>query len=1092
MSLKQDGGFWAGFIAISALLAVTGCSTLARPHTETRRGSYIYVNPFSYKPANPAEHLRYAEQLRDAGKLRKATKEFEIIVKRWPDSMEAAAAQRAQADTLHERGKNKKAFKEYEELIAQYYTGIKNYDGVLERQFDIAQHEQERKRMRWLFGGFRAPERAVPFYESILKNAPQWDRAPEVQYRIGQAYQRNEEYEMAVVAYSTVEFRYPRSPYAEKAAYAKVQTYRELVKSVPYSVDIREQAQIAAAMFPGLYPDSGHIAEVTVFADELRDQEARYTYQVAEFYERIPRPARTDSAVLYYQKTVDEFGGTPSAGAAVARLSELHSTQHPAVRPSAKPADADVMSVESIIADLRTPAVTPVQVFSADEGAGVAGGMRAADMRAKRKSSATAAAGLSGPVTAAPLPQRFSNEQGAVEVTADRMEYRGELLIGDGNVAVQQEGASLQADHVTVNPETGEIIAAGNILMLRGNERWEGHELTYNYKTREGSFGNSMMYFEPAYITAGKTERLSTNEFMLHDVVMTTCEGDNPVVYARAKEVYVIDENKPSGAFIKAKHVTFFVGPVPVFYTPVWQRHLGERIFSFAVGASGRMGAYIMSRAELHPADWLKTNTHLDLYSKRGIGAGQDFRWATPHGGGGIKTYYISDGDWKDSDDSADERRWKDSDRYRVKIYHNEQIDDETYIAAQLNYLSDPDFLDDFFNDEYRHEVNPENYVVVQRSTERYSLGARFDRRMNDFYTTVERIPHVTYDRYRARVGDTPLYFQSENTIGFYENLNAKTINPPLIPNNRSARFDTYNQLLMPLRFFNFLNITPHTGYRGTWYSETATGKSDSHFRHLFEIGALTSFKAYKTLTDQSGFFGTGMRHVFEPYIDYLYRTEPGLRGTRTRRPDLYHYDEIDELDERNEIRFGARNLLQTKRGDQRIANFFDLDLYTSYRFDPQYDSHWQREEYKFGPLTGDLELNITDNFYIKGNVEYDWHERELSPANIRTVFVTADQSEYSFSYRYRDSDYYPLNEEEFKRSLFEARALLFPNSKWSFDFLVRYDGHHDEWEDRRIVVNHRFNCVTMGVGYRCDEDDEHEFWVQFWLNAIKGTPIKL
>jgi hypothetical protein len=425
------------------------------------------------------------------------------------------------------------------------------------------------------------------------------------------------------------------------------------------------------------------------------------------------------------------------------------------------------------------------------------------------------------------------------------------------------------------------------------------------------------------------------------------------------------------------------------------------------------------------------------------------------------------------------DERLIDSQRYRVKLTDREQIDEQTYFATKINWLSDPLITKDFFNDEFKNEANPENYAVVQRSAEDYAASARVDRRMNDFYTTVERIPELTYDWYRSRVGDSPFYFESENNVAFLEQLHAETNFfpvPKADPNYRSARLDTYNRLFLPLRFKDFFNVIPRAGYRGTWYSETADGSSDANYRNIFELGTLASFKTYKTLTDKSGFYGTGLRHVAEPYADYSWRAKPNLRPG-----DLYQFDAVDALDKQNEVRFGARNYLQTKRGLKRIANFINSDIYTTGRFEPP------TGERSFSNLVADTELSLTDNFFIQSDLQYNWYTHDLNPANARLTFVSDDQSEYSFEYRYLD-DPNGLR----SRSLFTPRVKLFPNDDWSYEFSASYDEKYDEWYERKILINHKFSCIGMGVGLKIDADDEAQFWIQFWLTAFPQSPLKL
>lgn len=1021
MNLKRTVIFFAALWAVLAVLMLPGCST-NKPYQESLEGNYLYLNPFAYVPATVQEHLTYAQSLREKGRLTKARKQFSILVKRWPDQAEAVSAKQAVAEIYHEQGKNKKAFTAYEELVKQYYTAITDYHAILEQQSAIAIDEMNRKRMRWLFGGYRAPTRAVPFFESIVQNAPQWERAPEMQYKIGEAYQQNDELDLAVVAYSIVEYRYPDSPFAEKAAVSKMESYRELVASTPYSEEIREQAQLSTGLFCEIYTNSPHLSAAQAFCAELRELSAKHSYETGRFYERIPRPPKYESAEIYYKKASEQYEGTEYAEKADLRR-------------------------ESVLRRKAAEAGNPIEtIFNQLKGQET--------NSAARKGAAR--------ITPWPLPERTSTNEGAVEVTADRMEYADDLLTGDGHVAVQHQDASVQADRMTVNSKTGEIHADGNIILLREGLRWEGQKLSYNYKTQEGVLGESFMYFEPVYITAGSTERISTNEFLLRDAVMTTCSGENPVVYAKAGEVRVLDENKPSGVFVQAKKVTFYVGSVPVLYVPVWKRHLGYRIFSTRIGGDSRLGAFVMTRAELHPAEWLTSNTHLDLFSKRGLGLGQDFHWLTPGGKGGIEAYSIHDEDPRsDEDDTAAEKALIDPQRYRIKVRHREELADETYFAGRLDWLSDPVFLRDFYEEEYRAAASPENYAVVQHSAETYAASVRADGRLNDFYTSVNRLPEMTFDLYRTRIGSTPFFFQSDNNITFLENLQQEIPSVISPDNERSIRLDTHNQVFMPLRFQDFFNVIPRTGYRGTWYSDTVSG--DPKLRNFYEAGALTSFKAYKPLTEKSGFYGTGLKHVVEPYADYSYRT------ANLHANEFFQFDPVDALDDENEVRFGIRNFLQSKRGVNRLANVLDSDVYAVYRLNP--DS----TERTFSEMGAEAELSLTDQFSVLSDMEYNWYTHDLNPANARLQWETDDQSEYSFEYRYLQG----------VRSLFTPRVKLFPNDTWSYDFSVSYDGYHDEWFERKVMVTRKFDCIGAGAGVRLDEDEDVHVWFQLWLTAF-------
>lgn len=1071
MKLKQNIAFFAGFIALSVLFSLTGCTT-AMPYEESRSGDYLYLNPFDPKPADAQDHWDYALSLQEEGKTAAACRQFEILVKRWPESPEAAAAQRAAADLYYDLGKNKKSFDAYETLVSRYYTSIKNYSGVLERQYDIAIQEMNRKRMKWLFGGYQAPERAVPFFESIIQSAPQWERAAEMQYMIGEAYRKNDNLEQAIVSYATVEYRYPDSAFAEKAAFAKIESLRDLVRNTPYSVDIREQAELSVSLFPELYPASEHLDDVKAFGVELRELAAEHEYEIGEFYENQPETPNTDAAAIYYKKTDSAYAGTPPAEKAEGRLHVLFPVEGAGSVTNVAPVIEPVHETDEPTSKESALVVEPVSEISPEQISGEPSVN--AVIEPALKSTA---------VTVAPLPERTVDDEEAIEITADRMEYADKLMIADGNVALQQKGATLQADHVSVDPDTGEIVASGNILMLREGESWQGQNLIYNYKTRKGTFGESTMYFEPAYISAEKTDRISTNEFVLYNVLMTTCSGDSPAIYAKAKEAHLVDNGRRGDPYIRAKHVTFYIGPVPVFYMPVWKRHLGDRVFTYYFGYGSRLGAFAKVRAELHPTEWLTTSTHFDVYANRGIGLGQDFDWNASLGEGKIKLYHINDSEPYDDDDSAAQQALTDESRSRIRFENQKRFDAETYFMTRINWVSDPGIIEDFFTEEFRNEANPENFAVIQRATDDYGASVRVDHRLNDFYTAVDRSPSVSYDRYLTQYKDSRFYFESENNIAGLDLLNAQLpgvsnvvrngVTNALPEDYSTIRLDTYNRLFLPLKYEDYLNVIPRVGYRGTWYSDTVSGSGS--LRNILEFGTLTSFKSYKMLTEKSGFYGNGMRHIVEPYADYSYRFEPNLTPE-----DLYQFDDIDTFDKQNEVRIGARNFLQTKRGEKLIANFLDSDVYTTIRLETA------DGQSTLGPLVADAEMSITEQLWLQGDFEFDWGDTgTLSPFNLGLHYVADDQSTYSLGYRFRD-------DETAKRSLLFGSVRLFPSEKWSYELAARYDSDSGIWEDRKVIVNHRFDCVTLGVGMRIDEDSETLFWFQFWLNAYPNAGLDL
>lgn len=199
------------FCLFGAILLAFCGSVQGEPYEETgKKHSWFSFN----KPAkkNPADQLIHANELLNENELRKAGKAYQALVMTWPSSTEAPEAQWAYAKVQEKRNKTSAAFDAYQVLMEDYPGQFPDYDGVLNRQFDIAKEVMVRKKARFFFlPGFEAPERAIPLFEKIIQNGPRSVHAAEAQYLIGEAYEKSFQYELAVVAYISTLHRYPLS-----------------------------------------------------------------------------------------------------------------------------------------------------------------------------------------------------------------------------------------------------------------------------------------------------------------------------------------------------------------------------------------------------------------------------------------------------------------------------------------------------------------------------------------------------------------------------------------------------------------------------------------------------------------------------------------------------------------------------------------------------------------------------------------------------------------------------------------------------------------------------------------------------------------
>ena len=703
--------------------------------------------------------------------------------------------------------------------------------------------------------------------------------------------------------------------------------------------------------------------------------------------------------------------------------------------------------------------------------------------------------------------------QAPVDIQADRLERRegGTLLIGSGNVTITQGTDILKADYVSVNTETYDTHARGNVYIRREGKVFQGDEARYNFSTRQGDFMEFEMEYGPFFLTSEDTERLSENEFVLYDATMTTCGWDSPEFLISASEAYVTQDER-----LHAKNVVFRYYGVPIFYLPWMTKQIGDSKTNIDVvpGYSSRMGGFALTAYNYELNEYVDGRTRVDYRSKRGLGVGQDFYWGDHEAGswkGDFSAYYASDD--KPLDDGSDAGRSSDlidSDRYRFRMNHRQGLTSQDTARVRLNYLSDPYVLDDFFDSEFKLNAVPENYGVVTHSDPRYTLSLSVIPRLNDFYSTVNRLPELALEVPSLRIGDTPLFYEGESSLAYLE----RTFADGSAEEDYDAfRFDSDHLVAYPTRHFDFLNVIPRLGYRATFYDTTiarltnnvaepaaneagvVTGTVDrvvvsvneegGELRNLFELGTEFSFKGYKVLHENArNDFDVGLRHVVEPSVNYTFVPEPNLE-----KENIPQFDGIDQLDKRNDFLLGLRNKWQTKRRG-RSHDLLDLNVYTYYRLDPDPvlqspgDTSLTKED--FSDLFVDAEFRWIEGFWVDLDGAYDIYNSELNTFNAQAAYKFAGGSSLAGEYRFsRD-----------RRDQVAGELNLFPQEPVSYTGYLRYDFEGSNLEEHSHFIRYKGNCVGYGLGVRElareDGDDEFRVWGQIWLTAFPEGIVDL
>ena len=457
---------------------------------------------------------------------------------------------------------------------------------------------------------------------------------------------------------------------------------------------------------------------------------------------------------------------------------------------------------------------------------------------------------------------------------------------GTNGIKLRYRNTVLTADQVAFDRESEQVVADGKVRIQQEDQIWAGEHIRYNFKTRQMETEQFRTGKLPVFAaghglhgeeTTQTRTHLTNRVYFATNAFVTTDDVAQPAIKVRAHYIKIIPNDK-----IVAHHAVLYLDGVPVFYFPYYSRNLGPQAnnFNFTPGYRSQFGPFLLNHYTFFLNEQLDGDVHLDYREKIGVGAGPNLNYHLgPWGEGSFKYYYLHDRDPAAFGDPTTPAN-------RQRLYFSYQADPATNfnVKALVRYQGDTNIIREFFESEYFQNPQPSTFVEATKAWPNFSLDTYVQPRVNDYLDTVERLPDVRLTGFRQPLGATPVYYESESSVGYYRRLFPETNSVATGLNYSAARADTFHQLLLPETFFGWLNVTPNVGGRYTYYS-TATGPGATTGevnRGVFNTGVEVSFKASRVWPGVRNdlFEVDGLRHIIEPSLNYVFVPRPNAVGT--------------------------------------------------------------------------------------------------------------------------------------------------------------------------------------------------------------------
>ena len=526
---------------------------------------------------------------------------------------------------------------------------------------------------------------------------------------------------------------------------------------------------------------------------------------------------------------------------------------------------------------------------------------------------------------------------------------------GTNGVYAAYGNEQLTADSASVDMTTGQVVADGHVRIESGDQLWVGDHISYNFFTHRMQSESFRTGKWPVYATGTDLTGNSSNRvYVANHAMVTTDDTVDPTFQVRASRIKIIP-----GKSVEMWNAVFYAEGVPVFYFPYYKRNLGAHSNNYLAtpGFRSSYGPYLLNTYNWYLGDTADGRIHVDYREKRGVGAGPDMKLHLGDWGQATFQYYYTHDEKPNTSTNAFPQYGSiPDDRQIAKFTWQATPATNLNLKALVNYQSDPLMMHDFFEGQYSANPQPDTFVEANKYWDNWSLDALTTPRVNSFFNQVERLPDVRLTGFRQQVLDTPVYYDSQSSAGWYRQF--VTYTNGVYPGtngfyaNSAARADTYHQFTLPWTFFHWLNVTPRVGGRLTYYSSqniTNGAANGDVYREVFNTGIGTSFKASQTWVNATNSLLQidGVRHVVEPSVNYVYVPDPSTPPSKLpqfdgEQPSLMElpvtfpdYNDIDSIDTQNVMRFGVRNSLQTKR-DGVMDKVLDWNLQLDWRLNPK------------------------------------------------------------------------------------------------------------------------------------------------------------
>ncbi|MFY9610436.1 MAG: putative LPS assembly protein LptD [Blastocatellia bacterium] len=580
--------------------------------------------------------------------------------------------------------------------------------------------------------------------------------------------------------------------------------------------------------------------------------------------------------------------------------------------------------------------------------------------RRARKGDASRDAKTDQPNAATPGGSKPAGD--IVVIVGDQQQKNGDLWIYEGYVVATLADIRLQADRVTFNDATGDMVAEGNVIFDQGpDQRVTARRAEINFTSRKGTFWESTGFTdrtqtgEYVFFTADRVEKTGPLTYEMYNAEVTACEDVVPKWRFTAKraELRMGDRVTLHNSVFRIKSLPTFV--LPYTWLPATKKERKSGLLLPTSGNSNQKGRTLKMAYYQTLGDSADITFRGDIYTQRGIGMGAEFRAQTDEKSFlRLGVFTVKDRLFGPAGENQGGTAFVgDAVQYLPhgwlavgNISLVTSLDFRQVFSDDITQVIDPRRLSTFYANNNNRNFSF-NFLMSNETTTLFS-PARDPLAVpgggNDVDIGVRQLPEIDTTIYPTRIFDKlPLYFSFDSSIAALKRK--ETVDTTVVLDTPGAvqRFDLQPRLTVPLATVAGIAVTPSLSFRHTVYTasidpsipefdtdrftldpndpqlNSASPRFNSDVK-LFDPMALDPIipenlsrhygelavdvrppSLEKTFNNDDG--TPRFKHLIEPYFTYRL-----IRGVGEEFTKIIRFDERDAVANTNEVEYAVVN----------------------------------------------------------------------------------------------------------------------------------------------------------------------------------------